>query len=366
MRSNRTNLTETIRDALEEMILRGELQAGELLASNAELAAKFHVSTLTADRAVRLLVKDGLVYRKQGVGTYIAELPQRMAKKIRIGVADTKFPENRLFDSSMGIRTRSSVQYLYDHHCNVKLLDYETFTNRKKLISVCRELDGLLISMTFIDPQTAANLRGLSIPVVVTNLEESLNLPFHQVVFDNYSGMREAVEVWNGRQRKEIMIIHASHKNSLLRKKAFEENLAEFGYDCSRLETVCLDTERESRNIEISCYRLAKELSSHIRDKFIFSTSDVISFSMLEAFHEKGLESGKDFELLSYDNLEGYNYIPFGKPFLTTVDAPRIRLAERAAELLLQQIEKSAGETHIIRIPTRLVIRKTAFADEKR
>ena len=359
MKSNRTNLTENIRGALEEMIFRGELRAGELLASNAELASRFGVSTLTADRAVRQLVKEGLVYRKQGVGTYISESPQRTVKKIRVGVADNKFPETPMWDSTMGIRTRISVQYLYNHQCSVKLLDYETVADAEKLNAVCSELDGLLISGTFIDSRTIPNLRKLSIPVVVTYLESVLNLPFHQVLFDNYSGTREAAEKLAEVPPEKIMIIYASHSNSLNRKEAFEQNLAEFGYDCSRIESICHDTNH--KNMEIAYYRLGLKLSSQICGKFLFSTSDVISLAMMEAFQEKGLKPGQDFQLLSYDNLEGYNYIPFEEPCLTTIDAPKIRLSERAAELLLQQIGKPAGETHIIRIPTKLVVRKTAF-----
>ena len=81
----------------------------------------------------------------------------------------------------------------------------------------------------------------------------------------------------------------------------------------------------------------------------------------MEAFRENGLEAGKDFQLLSYDNLEDYGYLPFQKPLLTTIDAPKTRLAERSADLLLEQIKKGADETVVVRIPTRLVVRGSAF-----
>ena len=56
------NMTEKIRGILEDMIFRDKLRAGQQLESNSELAKRFGVSTLTADRAVRLLVNEGLVY----------------------------------------------------------------------------------------------------------------------------------------------------------------------------------------------------------------------------------------------------------------------------------------------------------------
>ena len=38
-----------------------------------------------------------------------------------------------------------------------------------------------------------------------------------------------------------------------------------------------------------------------------------------------------------------------------------VRQAERAAELLLEQIRRKSDETVLVRIPTRLIIRETAF-----
>ena len=46
---------------------------------------------------------------------------------------------------------------------------------------------------------TLENLRELPIPVVITNLEEVLDIPFHQVVWDNDRGIL-AVTVTEGRK----------------------------------------------------------------------------------------------------------------------------------------------------------------------
>ncbi|MBQ6596145.1 MAG: LacI family DNA-binding transcriptional regulator, partial [Lentisphaeria bacterium] len=131
------------------------------------------------------------------------------------------------------------------------------------------------------------------------------------------------------------------------------------GYDSRRIQSCCVETAALLNGIP--SYRLALELSTDIRGKFVFSTSDVVSFSMLEGFREKNLTPGKDFQLLCYDNLEGGLVPREQEPVLSTIDAPRVRIGERAAELLLDRIGKPMDETVIIRIPTKLVIRKTAF-----
>jgi GntR family transcriptional regulator len=60
--------------------LRGmveDLNAGERLPSEPQLAKNFKVSRFTVAKAVEQLVKDGLIVRKQGSGTFVAEAPLR-------------------------------------------------------------------------------------------------------------------------------------------------------------------------------------------------------------------------------------------------------------------------------------------------
>ena len=360
MRSNRVNLTENIRTALEDMIFQGKLRSGEKLASNSELAAQFGVSTLTADRAVRILVDKGLVYRKHGVGTFVASQKIKVSKqKYRIVVADNKFPATPMWESAMGIRTRISIQHFYLKQCDVKLIDYSTLCDPELFATAIDGMDGLLITSGFIDPLTVEILKKLEIPVVITHLEKELDLPFHQIMFDNSRGIREAVEKILQQNPPEILIVYENHAHGLLRKEMFEKKVISGGYPEKRIKFCCVETNALSD--AIPSYRLGLKLCSGIKGKFLFSTSDVVSFSLLEAFREKGMEAGKDFQLLSYDNLEDYGCLPYKEPCLTTIDAPKARLAEHSSDLLLEQIGKSLDETVIVRIPTRLVVRKTAF-----
>ena len=140
------NMTEKIRGILEDMIFRDKLRVGDQLESNSELARRFGVSTLTADRAVRLLVNEGLVYRKQGVGTFIAERNAPNKRQVcRIGVADAIFPAAPEWQSAMGIRTRTGIQYFYSKQCEVKMLDYPTVCDPERLSEAAAGLDGLSV-----------------------------------------------------------------------------------------------------------------------------------------------------------------------------------------------------------------------------
>ncbi|MBN1537759.1 MAG: GntR family transcriptional regulator [Anaerolineales bacterium] len=61
-----------IRETLREDIKRGEHKQGEKLPSEDELAAKYGVSRMTVRQGIMDLIDEGLVYRRHGVGTFVA------------------------------------------------------------------------------------------------------------------------------------------------------------------------------------------------------------------------------------------------------------------------------------------------------
>ncbi|UAA38070.1 GntR family transcriptional regulator [Paraneptunicella aestuarii] len=66
-------LAEVIAEQLESMLIDGQLLPGQRLPSERELAAQFAVSRPSLREAILTLVSKGLLYRKQGGGTYVAE-----------------------------------------------------------------------------------------------------------------------------------------------------------------------------------------------------------------------------------------------------------------------------------------------------
>jgi len=61
-----------IRESLRERILSGELERGQRLPAEDELAAQFGVSRMTVRQGISELINDGLMYRRHGVGTFVS------------------------------------------------------------------------------------------------------------------------------------------------------------------------------------------------------------------------------------------------------------------------------------------------------
>ncbi|MCY7294227.1 GntR family transcriptional regulator [Alteromonas sp. a30] len=65
-------LAEVIAEQLETMLIEGKLLPGQRLPSERDLAAQFEVSRPSLREAIQTLVSKGLLMRKQGGGTYVA------------------------------------------------------------------------------------------------------------------------------------------------------------------------------------------------------------------------------------------------------------------------------------------------------
>ncbi len=60
-----------IAQQLKDLIARGQWQSGTRIPTEPELSAQFGVSRITARQAVEHLVREGLVFRRQGKGTFV-------------------------------------------------------------------------------------------------------------------------------------------------------------------------------------------------------------------------------------------------------------------------------------------------------
>lgn len=61
-----------IRESLRELIGSGTLIRGQKLPSEDELASQYGVSRMTVRQGIADLIEDGLLYRRHGVGTFVA------------------------------------------------------------------------------------------------------------------------------------------------------------------------------------------------------------------------------------------------------------------------------------------------------
>lgn len=99
---NRPLLPDVVRSELRRAIVGGEFPAGSKLPNEEALCTRFNVSRITLREAVRGLIEDGYVVRRQGAGTFVTSGPA-----LRNSL-DTNFSYTEYLESS-GIKVSKKV-----------------------------------------------------------------------------------------------------------------------------------------------------------------------------------------------------------------------------------------------------------------
>lgn len=84
-------LYQQIVDGFKREISEGRLAPGDALPSFRALAEELLVSVITVKRAYEELERDGIIYRRQGLGTFVAEKGGLRSRQAQLGAARSLF-----------------------------------------------------------------------------------------------------------------------------------------------------------------------------------------------------------------------------------------------------------------------------------
>lgn len=120
-----------IGDALHQRILNGEWNPGDLIPSESFLSEEYDVALGTMRKAIQLLVKNGLLDRHQGIGTFVrrADFNKSLFRFFRFNDGDRVIPESRILNIKVITPTDEAARKL-------RLLDGDDviWINRLRLI----------------------------------------------------------------------------------------------------------------------------------------------------------------------------------------------------------------------------------------
>lgn len=97
------NRYEQIADDLRRLITAGTWPVGERLPAEAELAARYRVSTPTLRMSLELLQSEGLIEKRHGIGNFVRRPGQRIAYASDRHLADSQAPPNIRADGSVSL-----------------------------------------------------------------------------------------------------------------------------------------------------------------------------------------------------------------------------------------------------------------------
>jgi GntR family transcriptional regulator, arabinose operon transcriptional repressor len=350
-------------------IKKGNLDAGDQLETEQQLAKRYGVSRPTVRQSLMVLESEGYVERIQGRGTYVAVPETPEAAPVASKTIGVVVP--RLVDVFIGKLITGAQEILteHGHHVSVHITN-DSPENEAIFIKDLLERDvaGLIIHPTNSDFYNSImySLNDGSVPFVMTGRHyRYLNCNF--VEADNYGGAYHAVE----------HLVELGHRNiglitkPVMIKSSLEDRIN--GY-CDALADHDIPIHRKLMLTQLSDKRSAYwdgrseqeidqvfgELRKHIENSpemtAVIALNDLIAADIIQVIEELGKVPGRDISVIGFDNVNQSERL---MPPLTTVEFSIIDIGREAARILLDHIENPNTPPEGLHVPTRLVARES-------
>lgn len=339
---------------LRRGILAGDWSPGSKLPTESQLSQETGLSLTTVRRAFDELVRQGLVDRRQGAGSFVhaAELrDSRVRRTIGVLVPTTQLYYPRVLQgieeslSGAGAGMQLST-YHYD----------ETEEHRDVQFLLDSQVDGLLLVPTLqglVDPQERVNsLMSLPVPVVLVErhvLDAGPGDRSEYVCSDHAGGAHDAVRYLHGLGHTRIALVARSANPTIAAVTVgYDAAVAELGLDQIEHVMAPMSDWTDQRASDFVDQLLAQDATAAV----VFGDREATILG--RAIGRRGLRIPDDVALISYDD----ETADLADVPLTAVAPPKYRVGRMAADVLLRRLtEGDACPVHQIKLRPRIVVR---------
>ena len=304
---------------------------GEKLADRVTLCRRFDTTRTTLDKAIRELVREGMLTSRKGSGTYVAsslQIAQQNAGSWCVIVPNIIEPIYNTLVSSI----EKSAQQL---NINVILcssennfLKQERFVRRLAKSGIAGFIIVPVITSSYSENQRLySNLQELEIPLLFCNRSvDGINAPV--VTSNNFYGGYIATKHFISRgYRKIAYISHRQYSSCIDRCQGYMSALMEAGLPINRSIIRMPRADAEPLNY----YEEAKLLIQNTDIDAIFCFSDSGAFQVMNAILDSGLSVSDDIGVIGYNNSDSCT-VSF--PPLTSVSYETPEIGQKATEVL--------------------------------
>jgi len=355
-KSDKTPMYQYIMNDIKRKIASGELKPHDPLPTQIELAKEYNTSEITSRRALSDLVQEGFVYRIRGKGSFVHENPAQ---------ADSK-----------GLRT---LYFAHQNH-EVSILNHPFFTDMFEGIKEVCDENGVAFHIWDIgenyelpeDPGAGIILLTVKGHFDFSRLtawqEENrrivtvhfyyphLGIPY--VIADNLTGGYLATQhlISQGHQRIGVILTGSSllelNQDFSLRLQGYKLALTQHNIPFHPDLITVVDGEDERAEMGEEGFKRLMKLPEP--PTAIFATSDYKAFGAMNAARESGMNIPDDISIIGYDDVKlgEYSY-----PRLTTVNQNTRKMGQRAAEILLFELEEDHSSLVKDEIVPTLILR---------
>jgi DNA-binding LacI/PurR family transcriptional regulator len=380
------NKTEQVISWINQYISRNEMKKGDRLPAFRDIAAANNVSIFSVKAALDYFMQKNILESRRGAGCFIKNAEAEKIESVERFIEDKKtFAETR---KSMGVRKNGQLDtvalliselspsfygdflegitvYLHRemYHYMLSLCRASAVFEREEvqLFLANKAVNGFIIEPVIKTqcPDYLDDMKRMRIPSVFigdTHFDEGVE--YDSVSCDNHYGMEKLVDflIKNG-HREIVYVEHATPANyaNKVRYESYKETLEKAGLKPH--EPISISEISESDNAS-----MFKEYLKKVSGASAFvSFNDLVAINTIKALEVLGYKIPDDFSVCGFDDREMTAYTT---PRLTTVEYPRKKIGQKAANILLDKITGSIpfDEYSNILIKPELKIRESSRA----
>ena len=357
---------EQIERMIRERIAKGEIKPGEKLESEELIAQKLGVHRFTVNKALASLVREGLLRRVQGRGTYVAEndgKPRTGALAVLYSASTAGLDQDVFFGSILqGLRDESGAE--------VTMLG--TVRQAGGMIGPpLKDLqwdryDGLVLLEIFDEAYIAAIKSASPLPVVVIDYDPQ-EIKVDHVVLDNRGAGKHATEYLLKLGHKRIAHLGEpppAEKKYVDpawqdRRRGWEDAMRSAGLDPTPLFMPLAG--RGSGGVPEHMARLLK-LPPNERPTAFFGAGDDIALKAMRAAQEAGVKVPEEMSFIGFGDQPAAALV---RPGLTTFRALVIEMGRWAYRRLKSLREGADHAPHRHVIPVKMIERESCAPPPK-
>lgn len=327
---------------LKEMILSGEIKAGDKIPSENILSGKYEVSRQTVRKAIEILRNEGYVYAEHGRGTFCSELANHthISKNIAVVttyLSDYIFP--RIIQGIDSVITSNDYSIILKNTHNSRGLEAKCL---EELLQ--KDIDGVII-----EPSKSQiyckhlnlfkKFEEYNIPYVfIQGCFEQLSDKPHVLMNDFEGGYLITKYLIDKGHRNIAGVFKADDSQGQNRHKGYVKALNESGIMYNPDKVVWYYTEDRSVHPYEAVRKMVK---NNIEMDAIVCYNDQVAAGCIRTLRECGKMIPEDISVTGYDNSQTPNEMGLK---ITTIAHPQEELGRMAATLLMELIQ-NGGET---------------------
>ncbi|MFC4302294.1 GntR family transcriptional regulator [Cohnella boryungensis] len=349
-----------LKEELLSWIASGRYRPGDKLPSENELAEQYSLSRQTVRQSIGELVQEGWLAREQGKGTFVSrQSPERRASSNNrtVGIITTSISDY-IFPSIV----RGVEAALKDKGYRLLLSSTD---HRKDRERECLEMMlSHSVCALIVEPTKSAEgnpnfdnymaIEDHGIPILMIN-ESYPDLDCASVrMDDDAGGLMAAKYVLELGHRRIAGFFKTDDLQGVRRMKGYIRACREYQLSSEAGAIVRYSTEDKGERPQ----RMLKEmLMSAQPPTAIVCYNDQLAVSLLDTVRELGLRIPEDLSIIGYDD----SFLATATEIkLTTIEHPKSRLGERAANLLIAQMEKGiVPSKQEVLYPPKLIVRQS-------